>query len=89
MDLKDYKNESSHTWPPVQNLPTLHSGMLAAEDKEQRLVSSVAEEAPWSPFILDDLLFFPEGEKPVGDAPEDKRRPLILFISDFSPFMLL
>lgn len=63
--------------------------MLAAEDNEQRLVSSVVEEAPWSPFILDDLLFLPEGEKPVADVPEDIRRPLMLFISDLSPFMLL
>ena len=61
--------------------------MLANEDCEQRLVSSV-EEAPWSPFILEDRLFLPEGEKPVGDDPEDKRLPLMLFISDLSPFIL-
>ena len=64
--------------------------MLVTEDNEQRLVSSVVEEAPWSsPFILEDRLFLPEGEKPVGDDPEDKRLPLMLFISDLSPFILL
>ena len=64
----------------VENLPTRHGGVLAAEDVEQ---SSVAEEAPWSPFMLEARLFLDE------DKPEDpdKRLALMLFISDFKPFI--